>query len=109
MNGTASATSRAANFDVFAVDTTGKIVNVFSGSASSTLGQPAHIVRFVANDGKVCSGSSDSATSGSYQRTFRVCRASDSHVATCTESATSASFDYSVSIEDANGFLDDNF
>ena len=96
------------NYAVQAVDTSGNIVDAFTGTASGTSGVANQIVRFVDNSGMVCLGTSVSATAAAYQTTARVCNSSH-QVAPCSESSTPASYNLSVDIIDANGFIDDTY
>ena len=109
MNGGASAvTGLGANWAAWAVDTSGNIVNSFTGTASGTSGSVNRTIRIVDGHGLVCTGTSDSGTPASYNLTVRVCNTEHS-VAGCAESAVSASYNLTVQIQDANGFLDDTF
>ena len=109
MNGTASAVTGNANFAVWAVDTSGFIVDSFLGSASGATANPNYTVRFVDGNGQVCNGN-DSAVPASVQRTLRVC--SSTHlVPVCTNPSgpTGIKPNYTVNIIDNNGFVDDKF
>ena len=109
MNGGASAvTGPGANWAAWAVDTSGNIVNAFTGTASGTSASQNYTIQIVDGHGYVCSGTSDSSTPASPNFTVRICNTENS-VAGCTESATSAAYNLTVQIQDANGLLDDTF
>ncbi len=101
-------TGKGAQWSAWAVDTSGDIVNAFTGTASSTSTLINQTIRIVDGHGLVCTGTSVSITPALANLTVQVCN-TENTIAGCTESATSAKPSLTVQIQDANGFLDDTF